>query len=135
MKELEGKYKVAVASGLIAKMDAVTIVIPAEQELPKGGKPGPTLVFHMADAASATAWESFIPKLLADLGGAASVGEPSLETINGIKVFTVSGVGLRWKAQVHYARNQSTVAIGLDRKLVAAAAVANAATSVWEGAG
>jgi hypothetical protein len=133
VKEIEGKYKIAVAKDLIAKMKAVTIVMPARQDLPKGGKPGPTLVFHMADAGAATAWEGFVPKLLADLGGAASVGEPSLESINGIKVFTVSGVGLRWKAPVHYARNQATIAIGLDRKLVAAAVVANAAASVIGG--
>lgn len=133
VKELDNKYKLAIADGLIAKVNAITILMPAKQELPKGGKPGPMLVLHTTDAAAATAWENFFPKLLADLGGAGSVAEPSLETINGIKVFTVPGAGLRWNAPVHYARNRASIAIGLDRKLVAAAVIADAITSVIGG--
>ena len=70
VKELEGRHKLAVSEGLIAKVNAVTIMMPTRQELPKAGKPGPTLVLHTADDAAATAWEEFFPRLLADLGGA-----------------------------------------------------------------
>ena len=133
VKELGDKYKLAIADGLIGKVHAVTVVMPAKQELPKGGKPGPMLVLHTNDADSAAAWEDFFPKLLGDLGGAATPPQPSSESINGVKVFTVPGTGLRWNAPVHFARNGSAIAIGLDRKLVAGAVTANAAASVIGG--
>ena len=65
VKELGDKYKLAIADGLIGKIHAVTVAMPAKQELPKGGKPGPMLVLHTNDADSAAAWEDFVPKLLA----------------------------------------------------------------------
>jgi hypothetical protein len=132
VKELGDKYKLAVADGLIGKVHAVTVLMPTRQELPKGGKAGPMLVLHTDDAAASAAWEDFLPKLLGDLGGG-NPPQPSSETISGVKVFTVPGVGLRWNAPVHFARSGSVVAIGLDRKLVAGAVTANAAASVIGG--
>jgi hypothetical protein len=134
VRELTEKHKVDVAEALIGKVRAATVVMPLKQELPKGGKPGPMLVLHTTDAAAAAAWEAFLPKLLGELAGAASPPQSSSETINGVKVLTVSGAGLRWNAPVHFARDRAIVAIGLDRKLVAAAVVANPATSVVGGA-
>jgi hypothetical protein len=133
VKELEEKYKLPVRDALIGKIRAVTVVMPTKQELPKGGKPGPMLILHTDDAATAAAWEDFLPKLIGDLAGAASAPMPSTETINGVKVFSLSGSGLRWNAPVHYARNGTAVAIGLDRKLVAGAVTADAVTSVIGG--
>jgi hypothetical protein len=133
VRDLHDKYKLDVAGGLIGKVRAATIVIPTNQELPKGGKPGPMIVLHCDEATVAGAWEEFFPKLLADLAGAAAVPQSSTETINGIRVYTVSGAGLRWNAPVHFARSGSAVAVGLDRKLVAAAVTSDAASSVFGG--
>jgi hypothetical protein len=133
VRELEAKYKIAVADGLIGKLRAVTVVMPTKQELPKGAKPMPLLVLHTDDGAAAAAWEEFFPKLFGDLAGAANPPQPSSESIGGVKVFTVPGTGLPWNGPVHYARSGTAVAIGLDRKLVAAAATADAAASVAGG--
>jgi hypothetical protein len=130
VKELSEKYKTDVAVGLVGKVRAATVVMPARQELPKGGKPGPMVVLHVADSTAAQTWEDFLPKLLGELAGATAPLQTSAETVSGVKVFTVPGVGLQWNAPVHFARAGSTVAIGLDRKLVAAASVGDAANSM-----
>lgn len=133
VRELAEKHKVDVAETLIGKIKAAIVIMPGKQELPKGGQPGPMLVLHASDAAAATAWEAFVPKLLGELAGAATPPQSSSETISGVKVLTVSGAGLRWNAPVHYAREGAIVAIGLDRKFVAAAVRASPATSVVGG--
>src|SRR5262249_19089494 len=43
---------------------------------------------------------------------------------------SLPGTGLPWKGPVHYAKSGSVIAVGLDRKLVAQAVKADAATSV-----
>jgi hypothetical protein len=133
VKELTEKHKIAVAEGLIGKVRVATIVVPSKQELPKGGKPGPMLVLHAMDAGAAGAWDEFLPKLVGELAGAAAPPQPSVETIKGVKVFTVAGAGLRWNAPIHFARSGSVVAVGLDRKLVAAAVGVDAPGSVVGG--
>ncbi len=133
VKELAEKYKLPVTDGLLGKVKAITIVMPTKQELPKGAKPAPMLILHTEDAASATAWEDFLPKLIGDLGGAANAPQSSSETINGVKVLSISGTGLRWNAPIHFARSGSVVALGLNRKLVADAVTADAAASVIGG--
>jgi len=132
-KELTEKHKTVVADGLIGKIRTATIVMPSGQELPKGGKPGPILILQTEDASAAGAWEEFLPKLVGELAGAAGPLQPSAETINGVKVLTVAGAGLRWNAPIHFARSGSVVAIGLDRKLVAASVGADAPRSVVGG--
>jgi hypothetical protein len=129
VREMEQKLKVPIADGLIGKTRAVTVFLPTKQELPKGAKPMPTLVLHAEDAATAAAWEEFLPKLTGELSGAAKPPQPSTETIDGVKVFSLPGTGLPWNAPVHYARNGSAVAVGLDRKVVAQAVTANATAS------
>jgi hypothetical protein len=133
LREVGEKYKVNVADELIGKLQSVTMIMPARQDLPKGGKPGPMLVLHTTDPAAAGAWQDFMPKLLGDLAGASALPQTSSETISGVKVFTISGGGLRWNAPVHFARSGAVVAIGLDRKLVAASVAADAAASVVAG--
>jgi hypothetical protein len=130
VKELSEKNKTDVASGLLGKVRAATVVMPARQELPKGGKPGPMIVLHTADSTAAEAWEDFLPKLLGELAGATAPLQTSSETVSGVKVLTVPGSGLPWNAPVHFARAGAAVAIGLDRKLVAAAAVGDPSTSM-----
>ena len=104
VKELSEKHKIDVAEGLIGKVRAATVIMPARQELPKGGKPGPMIVLHTADATAAGAWEEFLPKLFGELAGATGHSQTSSETLSGVKVFTVSGAGLQWNAPVHFGR-------------------------------
>jgi hypothetical protein len=129
VKELEAKLKVPIADGLIGKTRAVTVVMPSKQELPKGVRPLPMLVLHTESAEVAAAWEAFVPKLVGELSGAAAP-EPASESIGGVKVFSLAGTGLPLKAAVHYARKGAVFAVGLDRKLVAAAAVGEPVASV-----
>lgn len=131
VKELEEKHKVSLRD-LLAKVRGVTVVIPAKQQLPKGAKPVPTLVLRMEDATAASAWEEFLPKLIADLAGE-KPAEPSSETIGGVKVFSLPATGLPWKSALHYTRKDAILVIGQDRKLVAAAITPDAASSVAGG--
>jgi hypothetical protein len=50
--------------------------------------------------------------------------------VDGVKVLSLAGTGLPWKAAVHYARKDAVLAWGLDRKLVAAAVTPDALGSV-----
>lgn len=133
VREVEQKFKVAVMDGLLADTRAVTIVFPAMQELPQGAKPFPTLVFHTESPQAAAAWEGFLPKLAADLGRANAVSQPSIETVNGIRVFSLGGPGMPWNGPVHYARVGTRFVVGPDRKIVAAIAAADPALSVVGG--
>jgi hypothetical protein len=134
VREMEQKFKVAIGDSLIGKTRAATVVFPTKQELPKGTTPLPMLVLHTDDAATATAWEEFFPKLIGDVAGAAKVPQPASETIDGVKVLSLPGAGLPWNGPVHYARNGGVFVVGLDRKHVAQAATADAAASVAGGA-
>ena len=130
VKELEEKLKVPLSDGLIGKTRAVTVVMPAKQELPKGARPLPLLVFHCETPEVAAAWEAFVPKLVADLSGAAAPPEPASELIAGTKVLSLTGTGLPWKSAVSYARKESVFVVGLDRKLVGAAVAGDPGGSV-----
>jgi hypothetical protein len=134
VKELEKKYKVALAgSGLIARTRAATVVWPAKQELPKGAKPLPVLVLHAEDGAAADGWLAFFPQLVGDLSKVNPLPEPASQAIGGVTVFSLPGTGVPWNGALHYARKGDTVAVGLDRKLVAAALSADPAASVTGG--
>lgn len=121
VKELEAKYKVSIIDSLLNKTTGATLVLPAKQDLPKGATPLPLVVLHGENPAIASAWAELIPKVIGDLSG----GEPpqlSSEVIDGLKVMTLPAGNLPWKAAVHYAQKGEVFALGLDRKLVAAAA-------------
>ncbi|MBA4064189.1 MAG: hypothetical protein C0501_10835 [Isosphaera sp.] len=132
VRELEQQSKIPVSDALIGKTTGATVFLPAAQELPKGAKPLPTVVLHLADGDAAAAWEDFLPKLVGHLSGAAAP-QPSTEVVGGVKVFSVSAAGLPPNAPVHYARKGSVLAVGLDRKVVAAAVAADPAASVAGG--
>jgi hypothetical protein len=133
VKELEKKYGVALSGGLVAKTRAVTVVWPAKQELPKGAKPLPVLVLHTDDEAAAEGWTVFLPQLVADLSKSNPPPTPASQQIGGLTVLSLPGTSLSWNAAVHYARKGDSVAVGLDRKLVAAALAADPAASVIGG--
>ncbi|HSQ55999.1 MAG TPA: hypothetical protein VLM40_09650 [Gemmata sp.] len=134
VREWEQKFKVAVREELLGKTIGATVFLPKLQALPKGAKPIPMFVLHTQDPATAEAWAAFIPRMIGNLAGAPKDPQPSTETIDGVKVFSLPGTGLMWKAPVHYAQKGSTVAIGLDRTIVARAVTPEAAASVVGGA-
>jgi hypothetical protein len=129
VKEMEDKYKLPVREGLLAKVKAVTMIVPPRLELPKGASPIPVVVLHLDDPAAASAWEEFLPKLVGDLAGD-KPPQPSSETVGGVKVLSLPGTGLPWKSAVHYARKDAVFVIGQDRKLVATALTPDTAASV-----
>jgi hypothetical protein len=133
IRELEQKHKLSVANGLVGKTRAATVFLPLEQELPKGAKPTPVLVLHADEAEAAAGWEQFLPKLFAELAGGKDAPQPSAETVGGVKVFSLPAAGLPWNAPVHFARKGNAVAVGLDRKVVAAAVTAGPADAVTGG--
>ena len=132
LKDVRAKYKVE-PNDLLAKVRAVTVVVPPKQELPKGAKPIPLFVLHFDDAAGATAWEEFLPKLVAEIAGEEKPAQPSSEVVEGVKVSSLPGTGLPWKAAVHFARKDAVFAFGLERKPVALALTPDAAASVAKG--
>lgn len=121
VKELEAKYKIAIAADLIGKTRAATVVLPLKQDLPKGAVALPMLVLHTESDEVAAAWEDLVPKLLGDLA-TAEPPQSSTEIINGLKVISLPAGKMSWKSAVHYTRKGGVFAIGLDRKLVAVAA-------------
>jgi hypothetical protein len=125
VKELEAKYKVSIAQSLIGKTSAATVVLPVRQDLPKGAQSLPIMLLHTESAAVAAAWEDFLPKLIGDLAGT-EPPQVATETISGLKVLSLPGGGVPWKAAVHYTRKAGVFAVGLDRKWVVAAVNGNA---------
>jgi hypothetical protein len=129
IRELEAKLKLPIAGGLIGKTRAATIVMPVKQDLPKGALPLPVIALHTEGPQVAEAWEEFLPKLIGDLAGGPAPQTAS-ETIDGMKIITIPAGNLPWKAAVHCTHKDGVLAIGLDRKLVAAAALGSATPAV-----
>lgn len=132
IKDAQTNHKLPLTDALLPKVRAVTVIVPAKQELPKGAKAVPTFVLHLEDATSASAWEDALPALVGELAGE-KPPQPSSETLGGVKVLSVAGAALPWKSPVHYARSGTVLVVGQDRKLVAAALAPDASASVVGG--
>jgi hypothetical protein len=132
VKDVQNNHKLPLTDELLAKVRAVTVIVPAKQELPKGAKPIPTFVLHLEDAATASAWEQALPKIVGELTNE-KPPQPSSETVSGVKVLSLPGAALPWKSPVHYARKDAVLVIGQDRKMIAATLTPDAATSVAGG--
>lgn len=120
VKEIEARIKTQLTDGLIGRTRAVTVFAPKQQQIGKGVPALPTVVLHTDTPEVAAGWEEFLPKLLADIAGGEE-SQPASEVIDGVKVLSLPGAGLVWKAAVHYARKDAALAVGLDRAAVAAA--------------
>jgi hypothetical protein len=123
--ELNKQYPESSVEKLLQGLSAVTLVLPTKQDVQKGTKPLPMLILQTEDAAAAAAWETFLPRLMANLAGAAATPQSFTETIDGVTVVSLPGAGLPWNGPIHFSRAGKTVVIGLDRKLVAAATTPN----------
>ncbi|MBX9627222.1 MAG: hypothetical protein K2X82_25690, partial [Gemmataceae bacterium] len=120
VKELDAKYGTKSADELAARLRAVTVVLPAKQELPKGAAPLPTLVLHADGPDAAAAWLAFLPRLAGHVAKT-DPPQPATEAIGGVKVYSLPAAGMPGNSPIHYAAKGAAVAIGQDRAVVAAA--------------
>jgi hypothetical protein len=132
LQEAEDKHKLPLRSELLAAIHAATIVRTRLPELPKDAKPLPLLVFHLREAKAAAQWEAGMPKLVSVIAGD-EPAQPATESIGDVRVFGLPSTGLPWKSAVYYARRDTVFVVGQDRKQVAAAVVADVASSVLGG--
>ena len=90
--------RAALTDGLLAKVRALVnrdCAAPCRQGPPEGREPVPMFVLHFDDTTAATAWEDFLPKLVADLAGEEGGRfQPSSETVGGTKVLSLPATGL-----------------------------------------
>jgi hypothetical protein len=119
----EKRSGVPLRDGILRKLIAVSAVLPERQELPSGVSPLPLLVFHCEAEADAEALVAAVPKIAAQWMATEKIPQPSGETIQGVRVSSISAPGLPQNAPTHFAKYGTRVAIGLDRKWVARAAV------------
>lgn len=131
VKDVQANHKVPLTD-LLGKVRAVTVIVPAKQDLPKGAKALPTLVLHFEDATGATAFEAAAPAVVGEIAKE-KPSQPSSETVAGVKVYSLAGSALPWKSSIHYARSGAVVVLGQDRKIVSAAVTADPVTSVAGG--
>lgn len=122
VKELETKLKLAFGKDVLGKLASITVALPGKQELPKGAVEVPMLLLAGVDVAAAEKLEQLIAPLIGALMG--EDVQPVTETIQGVKVRSLPGSKLPWKAALHYGRRGETLVLGADRKLVAAALLA-----------
>lgn len=128
-KELDAKGGGVPTADLAAGVRAVTVVLPARLDVPKGAVPLPVFVLHTDSGEAAGAWAGFLPRLAGNLAKA-ETPQPSAEPVGGVKVYSLPAAGLPWGAPLHYAQKDAAVAVGLDRAVVAAALAGDAAGSV-----
>jgi hypothetical protein len=119
IKEIEGRLKVSLGNELFGRIASITVVMPAKQELPKGGTGIPMLMIAATDAAATERLEQVIPPLLGLMVG--DNVDPVTETLQGLKIRSLPGSAFPWKTPLHYGRKGTNLVIGQDRKLVAAA--------------
>ena len=132
LAEYEKQINVEVRERVIGRLAAITFVAPKRQELPKDVSAVPLLVCHLDAEADAAFLADSVPKLWVRLSGAEKSGTPAAETIGGVRVRSLPGVGAHHPAPLHYGRSGKVVVFGLDRKWVARLAESYG-TSVTEG--
>jgi hypothetical protein len=125
VQELEAK-KLLSARDLSA-VSRVSLVMPAMTTWPKNAVPVPVLLVHADSTAVLAALEAAMPAVFEMLG--AAKGDAVTETIDSANVRTLEAKASPTGTQIHYAQHGSALAIGTDRKLLAACLVAAAAKS------
>ena len=118
VKEIESKLKTSIAKDIAGKITAITLTMPAKQDVPKNGEPMPMVIVTALNEDAAKRLEEIVPAMIGLAIG--DTIEPITETINGQKVRSLPASAMPWKAPVHYCRVGNSLVIGQDRKLVAA---------------
>lgn len=129
LQDAENKHKLPLRDELLAAIRGATMVRPQQPELPRDAKALPLVVLHLKDAKAAAQWEAGMPKLVGAIAGD-EPAQPAVESIGDITVFALPSTGLPWKSAVYYARRDTVFVVGQDRQQVAAAVVADAASSL-----
>lgn len=104
---------------VIRRVAGVTLVIPERQELPRGVSPLPLLACHTDSPTDAEALAGLVPKLACLLTGAERPPDTTVETIQGLRVWSLPGTGVPNATPIHYAAAGPVVVLGLDRQWVA----------------
>ena len=126
VQELEEKK--TLAPGSLAKVDRLSIVMPPIASWPKGSLPLPTFILHADTSEALESLEAAVPAVLELLGG--KKADPVTETIDGVKVRTLEPKASPMGSALHYARREKLLAIGVDRRFVAACMTADPARSL-----
>jgi hypothetical protein len=116
LKDLEDRNILSAAR--VAKVDRLTLALPAVSMWAKGAVPMPVLIVHADSSEALEALEASIPALLELLGGVKA--DPVTETVASTKIRTLEAKASPLGTTVHYARRGNGFAIGTDRKFVAA---------------
>jgi hypothetical protein len=120
--------KKVLSSAALAKVNRLTLVVAPFASWLKGEPPLPTVIIHADDAEDLPALEAAIPKVLELLGG--NKADAVTETIDGIKVRSLEAKASPLGAPIHYAQLGAKLAIGPDRRAVAASLRADPALSM-----
>jgi hypothetical protein len=118
VRSIEEKLKLSIGKEVVGRIAAVTIALPEKQELPKGATEIPMLFITGTDPGATERLEQLVAPLMGIVVG--DTIDPVTQTIEGIKVRSLPGAGFPWNSPLHYGRSGTTLAIGIDRKLVAA---------------
>ncbi len=125
---IEEKLKVSIGKEIFGRIAAVTVALPEKQELPKGAMEIPMIFVTGNDPGATEQLEKLVAPILSMVAG--ETVDPITQTIDGIKIRSVSGAHFQWKAPLHFGRSGTTLAIGLDRKLVASSLSGKIGTSL-----
>lgn len=126
VREMEEKK--TLTSGSLAKIDRLSIVLPPPASWPKGSSPLPTFVMHAETAEALESLENSIPVILELFGG--QKADPVTETIDGVKIRSLEAKASPMGMALHYARREKLLAVGADRRFLAACVLADPASSL-----
>jgi hypothetical protein len=115
--QIEEKLKVSIGKEVVGQIAAVTVALPAKQELPKGASEMPMLFITGASPGATERLEQLVPSLLSAVMD--DLLDPVSQTIEGIKIRSLPAGKFPWKSPLHYGRSGTTLAFGLDRNLLA----------------
>jgi hypothetical protein len=121
VRELEDRKLVAAA--IVGQLDRITLTMPPFSKWPKAALPVPTIVLHGRSSEAVDALEAAIPAVLEMLGG--GKGDGVTENVNGVKVRSFDAKASPTDTPIHIGRTGKSLAIGLDRKFLAACLIAD----------
>jgi hypothetical protein len=110
---------------VLRRLTAITFIMPMQQELPKGTPRYPILIGHTNSEADAAVIADMMPKLVRLLSRTDSVITPAVETIQNIRVLSLSAEAKAGWPAIHYTRTGAYVVLAADRKWVAQVAAGN----------
>jgi hypothetical protein len=112
----------------LGKVNGLSIAMPPIASWPARSQTLPTLIVRAESAESLELLEAALPAFLEILSS--HKADPVTETIEGVKVHSLDAKTSPLAATLHYARRDRVLAIGVDRRFVAACVTADPARSL-----